>query len=139
MGQKTNPKILRLGTKEVQWYSRFYEKNIEEFTLYNYQTIKIQNYLKQFFHKNGLVLQSAKFYFNNTNLYIYISYLCTKKAFNLIKTNTRHKRIKIVSTEHNFYVKKTPPKKLQKNSKKKPKKKPKKKKKKLSKKKKLRF
>ena len=94
MGQKINPKIFRLGIKKTQWDSRYFEKKKEEFTLYNYQNIEIQSYLKQFLFLNGLLLQKTKFYFNDSNLYIHISYFTTKKSFFLITKKRPHKNLK---------------------------------------------
>ena len=61
MGQKVNPKIFRLGIKKTQWDSRYFEKKKEEFTLYNYQNIEIESYIKQFFYLKGLILQKTIF------------------------------------------------------------------------------
>ena len=55
MGQKVNPKIFRLGIRNTQWNSRFFEKKQEEFTLYNYQTIKIQSYIRHFLYLKGII------------------------------------------------------------------------------------
>lgn len=95
MGQKVNPKIFRLGIKKTQWDSRYFEKKKEEFTLYNYQNIEIQSYLKQFFYINGLMLQKTKFHFNETNLYIHISYFSTKKSFFLINKKIPNRDIRL--------------------------------------------
>ena len=47
MGQKVNSNIFRLGlTNNLQWKSKYIEKNLEESTLYIYKNFKIQNYLK---------------------------------------------------------------------------------------------
>jgi Ribosomal protein S3, C-terminal domain len=94
MGQKINPKIFRLGIKQTQWDSRYFEKKKEESTLYNYQNIEIQSYLKQFLFLNGLLLQKTKFYLNDSNLYIHISYFTTKKTFFLITKKRPHKNLK---------------------------------------------
>ena len=94
MGQKTNSNIFRLGIKKNEWNSRYFEKNKEEFTLYNYQNIQIQSYLKQFLSKNGLILQNTKFHFNSANLYIFISYYSTKKSFFLINKSVPNQFIK---------------------------------------------
>lgn len=93
MGQKVNPKIFRLGIKKTQWDSRYFEKKKEEFTLYNYQNIEIESYIKQFFYLKGLILQKTKFHFNDTNLYIYISYFSTKKSLYLINKKTPNREI----------------------------------------------
>ena len=56
MAQTTNAIVFRLGIKNNEWNSRYFEKSKEEFTLYNYQNIQIQNYLKQYLNKYGLIL-----------------------------------------------------------------------------------
>jgi len=94
MGQKINPKIFRLGISKNQWSSRFCEKKKEEFSLYNYQNIKIEAYLKQFFYLNGLVIQNTKYFFNGSNLTIYISYISTKLPSIFLPSNTQNSRIK---------------------------------------------
>ena len=98
MGQKINPKIFRLGIKKTQWNSRYFEKKKEETTFYNYQNIQIQSYLKQFLFLNGLMLQKIKLHFNDTNLYIHVSYFSTKKAFFLISKKTPNQDIKLKNT-----------------------------------------
>lgn len=85
MGQKVNPKIFRLGIRNTQWNSRFFEKKQEEFTLYNYQTIKIQSYIRHFLYLKGIIVQNIKIFFNENNLYIFISYFITRKSLYLIK------------------------------------------------------
>jgi ribosomal protein S3 len=93
MGQKINPNIFRLGIKK-EWNSKYFEKNKEEFTLYNYQNVEIQNYLKEFFDKNNLTLQECKLHFNQKNLYIFISYYTTKKSIFLINKSLSDQFIK---------------------------------------------
>jgi ribosomal protein S3 len=97
MGQKTNSNIFRLGLKNNNWNSKYFGKNKEESSLYTYQNVQIQSYLKQFFNKNGLVLQNTKLHFNGTNLFIFISYYTTKKSFFLINKSTPNQFIKFKS------------------------------------------
>jgi len=80
MGQKTNSKIFRLGINNNEWNSKYFEKNQEEFSQYNYQNIQIQEYLKHFLKRNNLILHDLKCYINNNKLYIYISYYNAKKS-----------------------------------------------------------
>ena len=97
MGQKTNSNIFRLGVKKNQWNTKYFEKSKEESTLYTYQNVQIQSYLKQFFKKSGLILQNCKIHFNGTNLYIFISYFNTKKSFFLINKFSPNQFIKFKS------------------------------------------
>ena len=60
MGQKTNSNLLRLNIKTNEWNSKYFEKNKEEFTLYNYQSIQIQTYLKEMLEKVGIMLHKCK-------------------------------------------------------------------------------
>ena len=89
MAQTTNAIVFRLGIKNNEWNYRYFEKNKEEFTLFNYQNVQIQNYLKQYLNKYGLILHKTKFVFNNTNLHIFISYITTKKSIFLLKRSKK--------------------------------------------------
>jgi ribosomal protein S3 len=86
MGQKVNSNIFRLGlTNNLQWKSKYIEKNFEESTLYIYKDCKIQNYLKQILKIHGLLLHDCKIWYSETCIAIYISYYVlttTKKSFN---------------------------------------------------------
>ena len=42
MGQKVNPIIFRLGILKNEWRSKYFEKNLEEFSLYSFQNIQIK-------------------------------------------------------------------------------------------------
>ena len=95
MGQKTNSNIFRLGIKQKEWDSKYFEQNKEEFTLYNYQNIQIQKYLKKFLDKKGLFLQKCKLNFNENNLYIFISYFSTKKSNIIINKEEPNQSIKL--------------------------------------------
>lgn len=87
MAQKVNPKIFRIRANKLQWSSKFIEKNREESTLYNYQTVTIESYLKQFLNLNGIITQKIKFYFSTNNIYISISFFTTKRTAIIIKKN----------------------------------------------------
>ena len=89
MAQTTNAIVFRLGIKNNEWNSRYFEKSKEEFTLYNYQNIQIQNYLKQYLNKYGLILHRTRFSLNHTNLHIFVSYITTKKSIFLLKKSKK--------------------------------------------------
>ena len=79
MGQKVNPIIFRLGILKNEWRSKYFEKNLEEFSLYSFQNIQIKRYLDQFLNESGLILHDYKMYFNETSLHLYVSYFVTSK------------------------------------------------------------
>jgi hypothetical protein len=96
MAQTTNAIVFRLGIKKNEWDYRYFEKSKEEFTLYNYQNIQIQNYIKQYLNKYGLILHRTKFSFNDTNLHIFISYISTQKSIYLIKKSKKAHFINVI-------------------------------------------
>ena len=96
MAQTTNAIVFRLGIKKNEWDYRYFEKSKEEFTLYNYQNIQIQNYIKQYLNKYGLILHRTKFSFNYTNLHIFISYISTQKSIYLIKKSKKAHFINVI-------------------------------------------
>ena len=106
MGQKTNSNIFRLGIKQNEWNSKYFEQNKEESTLYNYQNIQIYTYLKGFLYKQGLLLQNYKLHFNKNNLYIFISYFSMKKASTIINKEKQNQFIKfknkIIKKQNSF-------------------------------------
>ena len=83
MGQKVNPIIFRLGILKNEWRSKYFEKNLEEFSLYSFQNIKIKRYLDQFLNESGLILHDYKMYFNETSLHLYVSYFVTSKPLTI--------------------------------------------------------
>lgn len=93
MGQKTNSNIFRLGIKQNEWYSKYFEHNKEESTLYNYQNIQIYTYLKNFLNRQGLLFQNYKLHFNKNNLYIFISYFSMKRTNTIINKEKQNQFI----------------------------------------------
>ena len=104
MGQKTNSNLLRLTINTNEWSSKYFEKNREEFTFYNYQNIQIQNYLKEMFEKIGIILHNCKIQFNQNYLYIYISYYTTKKSQAIINNSINFN--KLIIKQKKFKTKK---------------------------------
>lgn len=98
MGQKVNPIIFRLGVNNKEWNSKYFESNNEEHTLYNYQNIEIQNYLRIFLKKHGIDVHNIKLGYSQKNLYVYISYFYTKKSLSILKNESDHFRLK--TTKH---------------------------------------
>jgi len=106
MGQKTNSNIFRLGLKNNNWKSKYFEKSSEEFSLYSFQDFEIQKYLKQFLKLNGLILHNYKLQYSETTIHIFISYYITFKSLTLInKINSNQNIISIKKTnkKKNFF------------------------------------
>jgi len=95
MGQKTNSNLLRLNIRKNEWNSKYFEKNKEEFTVFNYQNIQIQHYLKEMFEKFGIILHDCKIQFNQNCLYIFVSYYVTKKSQFIINNSATSNKLKI--------------------------------------------
>ena len=95
MGQKTNSNILRLGTNNNEWKSKYFYKTAEESSLLAYQDLQIINYLKQFLNNNGLFLYDYKLQINSTTIYLYISYFSTLKSLFLINQTTINQKVKL--------------------------------------------
>lgn len=112
MGQKINATLFRLGIKNNQWKSKYFEKNIEEFSLYNYQNLEIKKYLKQFLDRNGLMFHDYKLYYTSNTLHLFISYYLTIKSvffINKIHTNQKIKlrRKKFLKQKRKFLKQKS--------------------------------
>nr|YP_009495522.1 ribosomal protein S3 [Psammoneis japonica]AWQ64252.1 ribosomal protein S3 [Psammoneis japonica] len=96
MGQKTNANIFRLGIKNNDWKSKYFEKSYEESSLYSYQELEVRKYLKQFLKLNGLIFHSYKLQYSETTLHLFISYYVTFQSFFLInKINSNQNIISI--------------------------------------------
>lgn len=93
MGQKTNSNILRVGLHRNSWNSNYFEKNIEEHTIYNYQNVRIREYLSEFFKKNGFNVHHLKAHFNQKKLHIFVSYYLNKKSFISTTKSAGFKRV----------------------------------------------
>lgn len=85
MGQKTNPILFRLGILKNEWKFKFISKNLEEFSLYNFQSLEIKKYLNQFLNEIGLLLHDYKIFYTTKSLHLYISYFFTSKMILNIK------------------------------------------------------
>lgn len=108
MGRTTNSNIFRLGIKKTEWDSKYFEKNKEEFTLYNYQNLHIRYYLEQFFNSQGLIIKSLNIYFNNNHLHIFISYFNVKKSFLSLNTTPTSQFIQFqnkISNKSAYFIK----------------------------------
>ena len=74
MGQKANSNVLRLGTDNNFWTSKYIGKIPEEFSLFVYQDLKIKNYINRFFNLHGILIDNCYINRSNVNMNIYISY-----------------------------------------------------------------
>lgn len=84
MGQKVNPNVFRLGYKNNEWDSKYFENNYEELSLYIYQDYEIKRYINQFFKQYKLIINSCEIQRSEETLNIYISYYISLKSLNLI-------------------------------------------------------
>lgn len=73
MGQKTNPNIFRLGINKT-WKTEYFEKKRHELPLYIFKDLEIKDYIKRFLETQGIYLHNYKQHYNNSTLYLYISY-----------------------------------------------------------------
>lgn len=100
MGQKTNATIFRLGIKNNEWKSKYFEKNTEESSLYSYQNLEIKKYLEQFLNKNGLLFHDYKLYYTPNTLHLFVSYYLTIKSISLVSKINLNQKIKLKKSNH---------------------------------------
>jgi ribosomal protein S3 len=79
MGQKVNPIIFRIGICKNEWKSKYFEKNVEEHSLFSFRSLEIKKYLTKFLLNANLMLHDYRIYFTQTSFHIYISYFATYK------------------------------------------------------------
>ena len=86
MSQKTNTNNFWVKATKNEWSAKYFEKNLEEYSLINYYNINLQKYLEQFLNKNGLIFKNCRYQINSKNFYLFISYFNTQKmAFSINK------------------------------------------------------
>ena len=105
MGQKINPKILRLGLYNNVWDSYYIEKTFEESTLLISNDLKIRAFLSRVFLLNGLLLHSCKLRFTVEEIYIFVYYFKMSKNNLLIGEGgevNRQELLKITNTLYFF-------------------------------------
>ena len=73
MGQKVNPKIIRIG-KYQEWDSKYIEKKSSEFSQQTFNDLNIKIFIEKFLNNNGIILNRLKLNHSETSLHIYISY-----------------------------------------------------------------
>jgi len=110
MGQKNNSNFLRLNLKN-DWNSYYYEKNLEDSSLYLFLSVSLKNYLIRFFKIYGIILFYSKTSISNNCLKILISFFITKKTVKKILLSNKklylNSIVKIKSfIQHKKYTKK---------------------------------
>jgi len=103
--KKINLNNFKFKINSNEWDSKYYEKNNEEFFLYNFNSIEIKSYLVQFLKTYGLGLHDCKLQYLDNKLYLLVSFFIKKNVtskinnFNdklkLKKRNKRKKKKKI--------------------------------------------
>ena len=79
MGQKVNPLVFRLNTKNKNWNSTYYAKNFEESSYYLYQNLEIKKYLTQIFEANNMIIYKCHITRSDISLNININFYITSK------------------------------------------------------------
>lgn len=87
MGQKTNPNIFRLGVNK-SWKTEFFEKKNHELPLYNFKDLEIKSYIERFLDIHKILVHDYKQHYDNSTLYIYISYFVLPDFILEKKSNT---------------------------------------------------
>lgn len=95
MGQKTNPNILRLGVRQKEWNSRYNIKNTEENNLLNFNDSQIRSFLNKFFYDNGMSVYNLKIKYTDKVIFIFISFIVTKKIEKVVQKGYGLKNLKI--------------------------------------------
>jgi len=85
MGQKINPHILRLGTNNKEWNSKYLEQNIEESTFYAYKDLQIQKYITRVLNLIGLNIHTCKTRYSSSHINLIVSYYCSKRFLKLLR------------------------------------------------------
>jgi len=95
MGQKTNPNIFRLGINK-KWKTEFFEKKQRELPLYTFKDLEIKSYIGRFLETKGLILHDYKQHYNDSTLYLYISYFVSSDFVR--NKDTKTERITLLSS-----------------------------------------
>lgn len=87
MGQKTNPNIFRVGINKT-WKTEFFEKKRHELPLYTFKDLEIKSYIERFLETHKILVHDYKHHYDNSTLYIYISYFVLPDFITNKKSNT---------------------------------------------------
>lgn len=97
MSKKSNPIILRLGIKNG-WFSKYFEKKIQDLKILTFKDLEIQKFMHIFFKNNGLNIVSYKLFFKKHSLHLFIVYdIILLKFKNLIFNKLKTHRIKYLA------------------------------------------
>jgi len=98
MGQKVNPIIFRLG-KTKHWKYQYFEKKLNETSVYSFKSLEIKKFVHKFFQDNGLIVQNCKLqYIDENSLHLYISYYLTLKSILFITKINKQQNIKLIKS-----------------------------------------
>ena len=95
MGQKTNPNIFRLGVNK-SWKTEFFEKKQQELPLYIFKDLEIKSYVERFLETKGLLLHDYRQHYNNSTLYLYISYFVSSEF--IIGRKSKNEKFLLLNT-----------------------------------------
>ena len=104
MGQRINPIIFRLESKNNLWKIKYFGKNMEETGFYNYKILHIKKYLKIFFNRVGLIFHDCKLECMVSTIKIFISYYL-KLKLNFSFKNNAVKKIKLKKSKKDMFNK----------------------------------
>jgi ribosomal protein S3 len=91
MGQKVNPIIFQINSKNNLWKSVYFAKNDEESSYYLFQDLSMRQALNTLFKKRGLILQDCIIKRSSTKLDVFIYFYV--RANKKLKTLTRKTKI----------------------------------------------
>ena len=94
MSAKTNPIILKIGTK-LNGFSKFYEKKNNELKNFDFNIVTILNFLKIMFKKFNLNIQINKFFLKRKNLCLFINYSLDSFKFATLLKYKKSKQLKL--------------------------------------------
>ena len=100
MGQKSNSNVLRLGTNNNFWASRYIGKTPEEFSLFTYQDLQIRKYINRFFGLHGILIDNCFINRSNSDINISISYFVLLNSVKEIST----KNDLLLSSAQDFHI-----------------------------------
>ena len=95
MGQKINSNIFRLGIKQNEWNSKYFEKSKEEATLYNFNDLQLKAYINKFLNTQGILLHNLKIKYTGKILFIFVSFFITKRTLFIINEINSLQKIKL--------------------------------------------
>jgi ribosomal protein S3 len=80
MGQKVNPLIFRMGSKNKLWDSKYLGKDPEEFSYYLFQDLQIEDYINTVFKLHNMIIYNYVIKRSTHKLNIFIDFYTTSKV-----------------------------------------------------------